>query len=162
MWIMSVLSILQLYDFSLKIMWTMSYMIWASKYLGPRVFPLCGSVLVVDKVNSPVWLYPLLPPIWQGTLQHTKLRILVFSFCNQPQDWAENQGLCPTRNFSYLVGSLSLGKQFQNFHNLSIIQLSGRCALFWSSSISACSHHYYERIWKAHHLQHRSRCTATI
>ena len=38
-------------------------------HLCPRVFPLGGPILVVDKVNSPIWLNPLLPTIWQRPLR---------------------------------------------------------------------------------------------
>ena len=39
------------------------------RYLGPGVFPLSGAILVIDKVNSPIWLHPLLPAIWQRPLK---------------------------------------------------------------------------------------------
>ena len=39
------------------------------RYLGPGVFPLSGAVLVIDKVNSPIWLNTLLPAIWQRPLK---------------------------------------------------------------------------------------------
>ena len=34
--------------------------------LCPGVLPLGGSVLVIDKVDSTIGLYPLLPAVWQG------------------------------------------------------------------------------------------------